>query len=323
MADKKYFRLIGREQNVKKDDRTDEDENPQTKGISAGVLITPSTSKSRPICKGATLSPNPSLITLDEIDARLDDGRLKLFADSVNPAHDQPDVVLTANCSALGLDDDEDLIYTVSFYSVTGITGKRITLPSFSFVAPRIPDDATVETVVDWTIVEWLEQAQMTSGGTLIRRIPDDVQMTDDGYYQFLSGGEPLGDPVAPLTDLDGGSTESYGSVFDANVGDSAVRRIQHRRGTTTEWEAVTYPLLASEIGYDITTHRAVIGDGVTLPDDLSPLATMQDVAEAVLAGGGGGGLTLTLNADGFYEIGVGEDGVTLTLNADGFYEIG
>ena len=138
---------------------------------------------------------------------------------------------------------------------------------------------------------------------------------------QVIEG--PAGPPGDPST-IDGGSPGSDGDTFDANSDPGEeYTRLQLRRGTTAQWAAATDPLLAGEPGFNFTTKRLKIGDGTSLYSALEYLATIGDVNELLAALGTGGGLTLTLNSDGFYEIGAGEDSVTLTLNADGFYEIG
>lgn len=203
MASVKYFRLIGRWRGFTKDDKTDVDEDPQFKGVNAGVTITASTSKNRPVMKASTLSPNASLISLWPIEARLDDGRLKVFSDSENPAYDQPDVKFVANCPALGLDPDEQLIYTLTPHDATA-NGGRVSLPSMSFIAPTIAethnDILDGEVRVDWAQVEWIEQGQLASGGTLVRNVPDGVVRTGL-TIQFMNGVTALGAPI-DISDL-------------------------------------------------------------------------------------------------------------------------
>lgn len=47
---------------------------------------------------------------------------------------------------------------------------------------------------------------------------------------------------------------------------------IRIKRGTTTQWNASTTPLVPGELGYDLTTKTIKIGDGTTLWNDLDPL---------------------------------------------------
>ena len=199
MADVKFFRVIGQHRGFTKDEKSDVDEYPQLKGISGGVTITARTSKNRAVLKAISLSPSPSLISLWPFEVKLDDGRLKVYADSEDPDYDQPDVLLVANCSALNLDEGEELIYQFKPHDVTA-NGQRQDLPSFSFVAPHIPDthdDATDGTVaVDWTTVPWLENAASIPGGQIIEMVPDDVSLTVDGLVQFWANGTPLGPPL-------------------------------------------------------------------------------------------------------------------------------
>lgn len=224
MAEAKFFRLVGRHNGFTKDEKTDSDEDPQFKGISGGVTITASTTKRRQVLKASGLTPNPSLISLWPIEVKLDDGRLKVFADSEDPAFDQPDVRLVAWCSAIGLDEDEDLIYTFTPHDVTA-NGKRQSLPAFSLVAPVVADDhddeVDGEVTRDWTIEDWIEPAK--TNGLVIRQIPDDVQLVGD-HIQFYTSGSPIGDPLAvnltvsDLTVIDGGTPAYAGSPIDGGI---------------------------------------------------------------------------------------------------------
>lgn len=224
MPEAKYFRLIGRHNGFTKDEKSDPDEEPQFKGISGGVTITASTTKRRQVLKAATLTPNPTLISLWPIEVKLDDGRLKVFADSEDPGYDQPDVRLVANCSAIGLDEDEDLIYTFTPHDVTA-NGKRQSLPAFSLVAPVVADDhddtTDGEITRDWTIEDWIEPAR--TNGMVIRQIPDDVQLIGDDI-QFYSQGSPIGDPLPviltfdDLSVIDGGTPSSPGTPLDGGA---------------------------------------------------------------------------------------------------------
>lgn len=215
MSDTKYFRVIGRWRGFTKDDKSDPDEYPQFKGISGAVTITARTTKNRAVIKATSLVPFPTLISLWPFDVKLDDGRLKIFADSEDPAFDQPDVLLVANCSALNLDDDEQLIYTFSFRDVTA-NGQRQDLPSFSFVAPTIPDshdDGTDGTIaVDWTTVPWLENAGSIPGGQIIEMVPDDVTLAGPNLIQFWANGSALGEPLE--VDIEVSSSVAWTSVI-------------------------------------------------------------------------------------------------------------
>lgn len=205
MADAKYFRVVGRWRGFTKDDKSDPDEYPQFKGVSGGVTITARTSKNRPVIKAAELDPNATLISLWPMEVKLDDGRLKIFADSEDPSFDQPDVLLVANCPALGLDEGEQLIYTFTPHDVTA-NGQRQSLPSFSFLAPFIAEDhddeVDGEITVDWTRVEWLATSQAApGGGSLVRNVPDSVQLNADSALEFYNGDVIIGGPV-DISDL-------------------------------------------------------------------------------------------------------------------------
>lgn len=241
MAEAKFFRVIGRHHGFTKDDKSDVDEEPQFKGISGGVTITASTTKGRPVLKAATLDPNPTLISLWPIEAKLDDGRLKVFADSEDPEYDQPDVRLVAKCSALGLDEDEDLIYTFTPHDITA-NGKRQSLPQFTLIAPTIPDshddDIDGEITRDWTVSDWVEPAR--TNGLIIRQVPDNVTLDGDAEeIQFYStGGVPLGDPL-----------DISALVFRGNI------------DTITDAETVGKAVVRSETQADA---RAAIGAGTS-----------------------------------------------------------
>lgn len=205
MADAKYFRVVGRWRGFTKDDKSDPDEYPQFKGVSGGVTITARTSKNRPVIKAAELDPNATLISLWPMEVKLDDGRLKIFADSEDPSFDQPDVLLVANCPALGLDEGEQLIYTFTPHDVTA-NGQRQSLPSFSFLAPFIAEDhddeVDGEITVDWTRVEWLATSQAApGGGSLVRNVPDSVELNADSALEFYNGDVIIGGPV-DISDL-------------------------------------------------------------------------------------------------------------------------
>lgn len=188
MAVPKFFTLRGRERSVVGDEG-DANEDPEIKGIYGGITITPS-AKGYPVIKAPTNAPDPTLYVLYPVEARLDDGRLKLRAD-------QADVRLMAKCSVLDI-GDTPLIYTVRPHHITA-NGAPQTLPAFSFIAPEIPDDhddeVDGEIVIDWTTAEWLENTAPTPGGFLIRNVPDAVRMVG-GLVVFSSGGVDIPGPL-------------------------------------------------------------------------------------------------------------------------------
>lgn len=142
MAALKFFTLRGRALSVVADTLAPEDpENtdPETKGVHAGLTITPSV-KGMTVLKAATLSPNPALIVLAPIEARIDDGQIKL-------GDDQVDVRLVAKCSALGI-GSENLIYECKPHHVT-YNGASQSMASFTITAPTIADDDVTVHVVD------------------------------------------------------------------------------------------------------------------------------------------------------------------------------
>lgn len=253
MAEVKFFRMVGRHRGYTKDEKSDVDEDPQFKGISGAVTISAATTKRREVLKAAALSPYPTLISLWPIEVKLDDGRLKVYADSEDPVTDQPDVRLVAKCDALGLDDDEDLVYTFKPHDVTA-NGQRQTLPQFSIVAPYIPDshDDAVdgEIVRDWTVADWLEPVK--TNGMIIRQIPDGVER-EATAIQFYTGGVPLGEPV-DIGDLVFNGT--FDSLDDATPIGKALGRAQTQAaGRTTLGIDVT----CAGVGNGIVNDRAAI----------------------------------------------------------------
>ena len=142
MAALKFFTLRGRALSVVADSLADddaEDTNPETKGVHAGLTITPRV-KGMSVLKAATLTPNAALIVLAPIEARIDDGQIKL-------GDDQVDVRLVAKCSALGI-GSEDLIYECKPHHVT-YNGESQSMAAFTITAPTIADDNNSTVVVD------------------------------------------------------------------------------------------------------------------------------------------------------------------------------
>lgn len=118
----------------------DVDTDPETKGIHGGVTITPfiRDADNKPVDEealvAATLVP-PALIAIAPVEARLDDGQLKITAE-------QADVRLLAQTAVLGLPDGAVLSYLFAFHHVT-FNGKDQDLPSFRVAAP------TTDSVLD------------------------------------------------------------------------------------------------------------------------------------------------------------------------------
>lgn len=149
MAELKFFTLRGRVRSVVADE-TDADEDPEVKGIMSGLKITP-TAKGHTFIKASGLTPDPALMVLCPIRARIDNGVLSL-------RESQPDVRLVANCPALGL-GEIPLVYRLEFYETT-FNGQPQSLPPLTIEAPVIAedhDDATDgEVVVDIATADWL-----------------------------------------------------------------------------------------------------------------------------------------------------------------------
>lgn len=177
----------------------DVDENPDTKGINGAVTITPSVrGLDMRALKAPTLSPAPAVFALAPIEARIDNGRLKMTAA-------QPDVKLTANCPVLEIPDDANLVYEFKPHHVI-YDGRQQTLPTITIVAPVVSDSSTV--VVDLATVEWIQNAPSIGGNTYIRQVPDAVRINGSGQVVFSSAGIDIPSPltIAALTSIDGGA---------------------------------------------------------------------------------------------------------------------
>jgi len=61
--------------------------------------------------------------------------------------------------------------------------------------------------------------------------------------------------------------------------------RLQHRRGTVTEWSSVNPVLLVGEIGIEIDTHKFKTGDGITSWNDLPYGGLKGDTGNPGIAG--------------------------------------
>jgi len=77
--------------------------------------------------------------------------------------------------------------------------------------------------------------------------------------------------------------------------------RIRTRRGTTSQWNSSTTPLLSGELGLDTTLNKLKAGNGTSLWADL-PFLTSE-----------GGGSTGDITFDGIQIIGAG------TASGDGY----
>lgn len=204
MAEAKYFRAIWKYDTVVADEITDPDYDPQEKGISSGMRIIPVAS-GHPVIKAETMVP-PRTIALGVIDARLDDGQLRLR----NKDDEAPNGVrLMAKCSALNLDDDEVLYYTFSPYA-TVFNGGTQTIPTVTIIAPTVPDDhddvVDGEVIVDLSTHPWVENAPSSAGRLLVENVPDNVTLVGPNLVQFWANGSPLGVPISLVT---GGSGPS------------------------------------------------------------------------------------------------------------------
>lgn len=191
----------------------DVDTDPDTKGINGAVTITPSVrGVDLRAIKAPGLTPNPAVFALAPIEARIDDGRLKMTASQV-------DVRLVANCPVLELPEDAVLVYEFRPHHVTYNKGPQ-TLPTITIVAPEVSDDSTV--VVDLAQVEWLQQGAGLGGVTYVRQVPDGVELTDGDEVQFTAQGVPVGDPLAlNVTGVPGGMDD----ITDAKAAGKAVAR--------------------------------------------------------------------------------------------------
>ncbi|OKH70832.1 hypothetical protein EB72_24875 [Mycobacterium sp. SWH-M1] len=105
---------------------------PETKGIYAGVTITPFIKDSAFVdardLQAGTLTPDIAMLVLAPVRARLDNGQLKITAE-------QADVRLVAQTPVLGLPTESRLCYRFDFFSVT-FNGGPQELESFAVAAP-------------------------------------------------------------------------------------------------------------------------------------------------------------------------------------------
>ena len=149
MSDLKFFTLRGRIRSVVADE-ADADEDPEVKGIMSGLRITP-TAKGHTFIKATTLTPDPALMVLCPIRARIDNGVLSL-------RETQADVRLVAKSDVLDL-GDTPLVYRLDFFETT-FNGSTQSLPSLTIEAPIVAeghDDGTDgEVVVDIATADWL-----------------------------------------------------------------------------------------------------------------------------------------------------------------------
>jgi hypothetical protein len=191
MAEPKYFRLTWTLDAAVQDDSEDVDQEPELKGIYAGVTTTPYV-EGYPIIRAHTLDPSQSIV-LCPTEARFDAGELMLRAGQTPVG-----IRLWAKCSALEI-GDKPLIYTLQPHDAT-FNGKPQTLPTITFVAPEIPDEhddvVDGEVVWDLTEVEWIQTAVKSGTTYTIRQVPDGVRMNEDGQAVFTYQGVDIADPV-------------------------------------------------------------------------------------------------------------------------------
>lgn len=172
---------------------------PRLIGMSAGALSVVTVSRKL-------------LLFLAPIRAQLDDGVLRLSrkvgdpSESTDP-HGPDGVWMVAQTAALNLPESARLVIDVEFGSMQ-IAGSTFRFDAFTFAAPTTPgavvDLATVERII----------APSPGAGPVLRMIPDDVELTEDGLVQFYASGNPLGDPL----NLSGPAGASV-VIADAGVG--------------------------------------------------------------------------------------------------------
>lgn len=178
MAALKYFNPILKWITAVADESTDTDADPQIKGIFGGCTVSASIggADARAI-RVEDLSPSAALLALSSIEARLDDGRLMLRADSDKAATSYANLAafpttgatnhlyraldtnlfyewngtayflsvdyarlrLVATCPVLDLPDNVFVWYTFRFHHVT-YNGKSQELPTITVAAPFIAE---------------------------------------------------------------------------------------------------------------------------------------------------------------------------------------
>lgn len=118
MAALTYFTARLRYQTVVADEATDVDTDPQTKGIYAGVTITPFIRDSDGIdaseLQAATLTPDVAMLVLSPIRARLDAGVLMLRVDPDRPVENHANLAAfpgTGNTAKLYRAQNTGLVY--------------------------------------------------------------------------------------------------------------------------------------------------------------------------------------------------------------------
>ncbi len=85
--------------------------------------------------------------------------------------------------------------------------------------------------------------------------------------------------------------------------------KIRIKRGTTSQWNSSTTPLLGGELGYDTVTKTIKIGDGTTLWNSLLPLNKYEidEISQDAIYGAltdfvsTGSNITVTYNDEGNY----------------------
>lgn len=191
MAELKYFSPLLKWLTAVADEPTDPDADPQIKGIYGGCTITVSIAGTDPrSVRVEALSPSPALISLAPIEARLDEGVLKLNAST--------QLRLVANCPVLALPEDVDLWYTFRFHHVT-YNGAAQELPSITMTAPFIAEghDDGVDGEVEKNLAtaEWINPGLVAGREIFVRNVPDEVTLVDDALV-FTHQDVPVGTPV-------------------------------------------------------------------------------------------------------------------------------
>lgn len=158
MAVQKYFTPVLKWLSVVADEPADDDANPETKGIYAGVTVTPILDSGASAIRVPTLTGGAAILAIASFEARLDDGVLKLTATQR--------LRLLANCPLLELPEPTSLSYLFHFHHVR-YNGAERDLPDIRVAAPFVDEDhnddlggeGANEVVLNLATAPWLNAA--------------------------------------------------------------------------------------------------------------------------------------------------------------------
>ena len=140
---------------------------------------------------------HPMLVALTPMAARFETGVLRAVRgpapDNDTPTsaeraaqNNTPGIPLLAETASLELPEGVHLVYDVVF-GFFSINGARYKFDDFTFAAP------TTDTTIDITRVERINQPPSRSQETVLRMLPDDWDITEDGRMRLYANGIELG----------------------------------------------------------------------------------------------------------------------------------